>query len=498
MKRRLLTAGLLAVLVGLASSAQAAIKPNGLFTDGMVLQQGIKCPIWGTADPGEKISVELDLGQSKVAAPETKADPNGKWRVDLPAQKAGGPYRLTIKGNYTITLKDVYIGEVWLCGGQSNMQWTVDQSLPDAAKLKEIKAQSSNPLLRLYTVPRKRQDQPQTDVVGKWDQCGPDTVGAFTGVGYFFGRDLQKALKVPVGLINCNLGGTAFEEWTNLKVLQAHPEHLGKHPQQAKLYNGMLAPVIPYGIKGAIWYQGESNAGRADLYRTGFPLMIKNWRDEWKEGNFPFLFVQLAPFMAVSNEPTDTGWARLREAQLETMKKVPNTGMAVITDLGDEVDIHPTPKQPVGERLSLIARGMVYGQEIEYYGPIFKEMKVEGNKAVLSFSHVGNGLEARNLVLTERNDGKRTHKEWRIKEGSPSGLTGFTVCGEDKVFHNAKAEIVGDKVVVTCDAVAKPVAVRYGWANHPVCNLYNKEGLPASPFRTDDYPAPPAPPAPKK
>lgn len=498
MMQRTLTAGLLAVLVGLASSARADVKLNGLFTDGMVLQQGIQLPIWGTATPGETIQVDLDMGDTKVGPATGQADPNGKWRVDLPGQKAGGPFQITIKGNNSLTLKDVYLGEVWLCGGQSNMQWTVDASVPDGEKLKEVKDKSKNPLIRLYTVPRKRMDQPQTDVVGKWEECGPATVGSFTGVGYFFGKDLQKSLGVPVGLINCNLGGTAFEEWTNLKVLEAHPEHLGKHKEQAKLYNGMLAPVIPYAIKGVIWYQGESNAGRADLYRTGFPLMIKNWRDEWNEGDFPFLFVQLAPFMAVTNEPTDTGWAHLRDAQLETMKKVLNTGMAVITDCGDETDIHPTPKEPVGERLSLIARGTVYGQKVEYYGPVFKEMIVEGNKAVLSFSHASSGLEARNLVPTEREAGKRKHKEWRIKEGSPAGLTGFTVCGEDKKFHNAKAEIVGDRVVVTCDAVLKPVAVRYGWANHPLCNLYNKEGLPASPFRTDDYAPTPTPPAPKK
>lgn len=497
MFQRTLTAALLAVLVGLASSARADVKPNGLFTDGMVLQQGIQLPIWGTADPGEMIQLDLDMGTTKVGPATGQADPNGKWRIDLPALNAGGPFQMTIKGKNTLTLKDVYLGEVWVCGGQSNMQWSVDQSLPDAQKIKEIKDKSKNPLIRLYSVPRVRKEQPQTDVVGKWQECGPETVGSFTGVGYFFGRDLQKAINVPVGLINCNLGGTAFEEWTNLEVLKAHPEHLGKHKEQAKLYNGMLAPIIPYAIKGAIWYQGESNAGRAELYRTGFPLMIQNWRDEWKQGNFPFLFVQLAPFMAVSNEPTDTGWARLREAQLETMKKVPNTGMAVITDFGDETDIHPTPKQPVGERLSLIARGMVYGEKVEYYGPLFKEMHVEGNKAVLSFEHVGRGMEARNLILTQRAGGKSGHKEWRVKEGSAPELTGFTVCGEDRKFHNAKAQILGDKVVVTSDAVLKPVAVRYGWANHPVCNLYNKEGLPASPFRTDDY-APPLAPEPKK
>ncbi len=354
MMRRLFAAGLLAVLFGLASQARADVKLNGMFSDGMVLQRDIGCPVWGTAEPGETVTVQLDLGKTTVApATNAKADPNGKWRLDLPALKAGGPFKLTVAGKNAITLKDVYVGEVWLCGGQSNMQWSFDQSFHTAEQLKEAKDNSKNPLIRLYSVPRpasRGTDQPQSDVAGKWVECGPTTVGSFSGVGYFFGRDLQKALKVPVGLINSNVGGTAFEEWTNLKVLQGHPEHLGKHKNQARLYNAMIAPLIPYGIKGVIWYQGESNAGRAELYRTGFPLMIKNWRDEWKEGDFPFLFVQLAPYK--TNGPVD--WPRLREAQLETMRKVPNTGMAVITDYGDELDIHPTPKSPVGTRLSLI------------------------------------------------------------------------------------------------------------------------------------------------
>ncbi len=309
MNRRMLAVASLTALVSLGSNAWADVKLNGLFTDGMVLQQGIPCPVWGTAEAGEKVTVELDLGKEKVApATNAKVGADGKWRLDLPVLKAGGPYKLTVTGNNTITLKDVYIGEVWLCGGQSNMQWSFNASFQSAEQLKEAKDKSSNPLIRLFTVPRKGAEKPQTTVDAKWLACGPDTVGNFTGVGYFFGRDLQQTLKVPVGLINSNIGGTAFEEWTSLKVLEAHTEHLNKHKNQAKLYNAMIAPLMPFGIKGAIWYQGESNASRAELYRTGFPLMIKNWRDEWKEGDFPFLFVQLAPYQAIAGTPTDTGW----------------------------------------------------------------------------------------------------------------------------------------------------------------------------------------------
>ena len=237
-----------------------------------------------------------------------------------------------------------------------------------------------------------------------------------------------------------------------MKVLDAHPEHKGKHPRQTKLYNGMIAPLIPYAIKGAIWYQGESNAGRAELYRTAFPLMIKNWRDDWAQGDFPFLFVQLAPY-----EKAGGDWPRLREAQLMTLK-VPNTAMAVITDVGEKNDIHPPRKEPVGARLALAARAVAYKEKIEYSGPLFDKMQTDGDNAVLSFTHVGKGLECKGETLT-----------------------GFTVAGEDKVFHEAKAEIKGDKV-------HRPVAVRFGWANYPVVNLWNKDGLPASPFRTDDWP----------
>ena len=361
----------------------------------------------------------------------------------------------------------------------------MEMSVNSSTGATEAKAAAKNPNLRLFTVKKTASDTPQSDVPrdgnnGKWLEAGPDTIGGFSAVAYYFARDIQKALNVPVGIIHSSWGGTAAEEWTSMPVLDANPQQKGKHPRQAKLYNGMIAPLIPYAIKGAIWYQGESNAGRHAEYAELMGLMIKNWRDDWKQGDFPFLFVQLAPYLDIGNKPndpewvklreihlkspTDTNWARLREAQVNTLK-VKNTGMAVITDVGDETDIHPKRKEQVGARLALAARAIAYGEKIEFVGPWFDKMSGEGKKAVLSFTHLGKGLEA--------------------KGGE---LTGFTVAGKDRKFHNAKAEIMGDTVVVWSDEVEKPVAVRFGWANFPIVNLFNKDGLPASPFRTDDWP----------
>jgi sialate O-acetylesterase len=471
MMLRVLSAALLAAGLLVPAPARADIKLPALFSDGLVLQQGDTVPLYGTANPGEPINVTFEaMGEYKGAgfraqgAAATAADQTGKWRVDLATKgiPPGGPYKLTFKGKNTIVLKEVYLGEVWLCSGQSNMEWRLKSMVVGGP---EAIAASKNPKIRLFTVASKRSAQPETDVKGQWVECGPMTVGDFSAVGYFFGRDLQKALDVPVGLINSSVGGTASEEWTSMKTLQAHPAHLNQERmKQATLYNGMIAPLMPYAIRGVIWYQGESNAGRAQLYREGFPLMIQNWREDWKQGDFPFLFVQLAPFQTPTDQPTDHPWARLRDAQLETTRKVKHTGMAVITDAG-EAEIHPKKKEPVGARLALLALANVYGEKIEASGPVYEDMKVEGDKAVLSFSHVGQGLMTR---------GEK--------------LTGFTIAGADGKFVNAEAEIKGDKIVVSSPQVKEPKAVRFGWAIYPVVNLWNKDGLPASPFRTDDWP----------
>ncbi|HEY7328549.1 MAG TPA: sialate O-acetylesterase [Gemmataceae bacterium] len=510
MKKRILVALAMAIAFCLSGpQARADVKPHGLFTDGMVLQGGMKCPIWGTADPGEKVHLLLEAKKSlsiSVSSAGGQAGEDGKWKTTLsiPAEMVGGPHTLTIKGKNTITLKDVYVGEVWICSGQSNMEWAIRAS----HNADEVIKNSQNPKIRLFTVPKNTSDKPLDGFKGdpKWHECNPDTVKGFSAVGYFFGRDLQKALDVPVGLIHTSWGGSRAEAWTSRPVLESHEEWKNifadfekdkadyakaletyketaakakeegkKAPQPPRrpremdapgaLYNGMIAPLIPYAIKGAIWYQGESNAGKAYAYRKLFPTMIQNWRDDWKQGDFPFLFVQLAPYQPIVSEPQESAWAELREAQLLTSLHCKNTGIAVITDVGDPKDIHPKKKEPVGARLALAARGIAYGENVEYSGPIYDKMEVKDGKTVLHFKHVGKGLEA--------------------KDGP---LHGFTIAGADRKFYNAQAEIQGDTVLVWCDKVAQPVAVRYGWANCPVVNLWNKDGLPASPFRTDDFP----------
>lgn len=512
MKRTLLPAAfLVAIFLGGSSPASAAVKPNPLFSDGMVLQRGMPVPVWGTANDGERVTVTFQ-GQRVSATAK-----DGKWMVRLRGLKAGGPFEMTIAGENTIPVKNVLVGEVWIASGQSNMQFALRQS----TGADEAIATSRNPQIRLLTIERKATDEPLTEVAAKWEECGPETVPNFSGVAYFFGRDLQKALDVPVGLISTNVGGTPAEAWTSRGVLENHPqlkqilanhakaqenfpqaqahfqEQMAQYRQAAEkarqtgqpvpaaprppaepaksaqrptgLYNAMIAPLLPYAIRGAIWYQGESNAGRAYEYGTLFPAMIRNWRQAWGQGDFPFLFVQLAPFMKITSEPGESAWAELREAQRQTVYTLPNTGMAVITDVGEENDIHPKQKEPVGKRLALAALAVAYGKEVEYSGPEFRRMRVEGNKAVLTFSHEGKGLVA--------------------KGGT---LTGFTIAGSDKKWVNAQAEIReekdGDRVVVWSPEVARPVAVRYGWANFPLGNLWNAAGLPASPFRTDDWP----------
>ena len=489
-------------LLGLHAAAHAAVKPNGLIGDGMVLQQGIKAPVWGTADDGEEITVTFEDQKHTTTAKD------GKWSVDLDPLKAGGPHELTIAGKNTIHVKNVLVGEVWICSGQSNME----MPLVGTADAQKAIAASENPKIRLFVVPHTAAGTSQANVAGEWKECGPKTVGGFSAVAYYFGRDLNKALDVPVGLIETNWGGTVCEAWTSrealdavpdlkyladksdkgikgalddyLKVLDKYREQVAKARDEGKeppappappalaknpnafpssLYNGMIAPLIPYAIKGAIWYQGESNAGRAAEYRTLFPTMIKDWRERWHEGDFPFLFVQLAPWNA--GNPEGLPWAELREAQLLTSQKVPNTAEAVITDVGDLQDIHPKQKEPVGARLALAAEALAYGKKVEYSGPVYEGLKVEGNKAILSFTHTGGGL---------------------VAKGGP--LQGFTIAGDDHKFVKAEAEIRDDHIEVSSKEVGKPVAVRFGWANFPVVNLFNKDGLPATPFRTDDLP----------
>ncbi len=462
---RMLFGALVALCVPSLTWANITLHP--LCTDGMVLQQKTKAHVFGFGDPGATAVVSFRGKEYK----STPADSTGEWLATLDNLEAGGPFEMTITGysadgkqkTNTLALKSVYVGEVWVCSGQSNMEWPLRLTFQSKQTIEKAK----NPKIRLFTVPRAPAETPQHTVKGQWVECDPTTVPNFSAVAYFFGRDLQAALKVPVGLIHTSWGGTPAEAWTSMDVLKAHPEHLNKAGNQAKLYNGMIAPLIPFAIKGAIWYQGESNAGRPELYRTLFPLMIKNWRDDWKQGDFPFLFVQLAPFDPNygPGKIVDHAWAHLREAQLYTAQTVKNTGMAVITDVGEIKDIHPQKKEPVGARLALGARAIAYGEKIPHSGPVFDGGEFKNGKATLSFKHIGSGLEARG-----------------------GELKGFTIAGADHVFKPAKAEIQGDKIVVWSDEVKQPVAVRYGWAGFVDVNLWNKDGLPATPFRTDHLP----------
>jgi sialate O-acetylesterase len=482
--------------IGTAREPRAELKLHALFSDGMVLQSDFASPVWGTVEPGEEIAVSI-AGQKKTA----KAGADGKWSVKLDPLKAGGPHELTVAGRTSITVRDVLVGEVWICSGQSNMEWTVNSSANPA----EEKAAATFPKIRHFLVPKKIAETPQTDVVGTWKVCSPETVGGFTAVGYFFGRELHRKLDVPVGLIHTSWGGTAAEVWTSKRIfdttdslkplmqnyakrlenyqkqLAAYKEATAKANAEGKpapkapggvmmpscLYNGMIANILPYGIKGAIWYQGESNASRAKEYQTLFPAMIKNWREDWGQGDFPFGFVQLANFKARKPQPADSDWAELREAQSMTLS-LPKTGMAVIIDIGDAADIHPKNKQDVGRRLALWAQSQVYGKDVVYSGPLFESLKVEEGKLRVTFKHGGSGLTAKG-----------------------DKLTGFSIAGEDRRFVWADAQIDGKTVILSSDQVSKPVAVRYAWADNPECSLYNKEGLPASPFRSDDWPRKP-------
>ncbi|MDH7602209.1 MAG: sialate O-acetylesterase [Armatimonadota bacterium] len=443
----------------------AAVKPNGLFTDNAVLQQGIQVPIWGTAADGERVTVQF-AGQTVSTTAK-----DGKWMVRLKPLKAGGPYTLRISGSNTVELKNIMVGEVWIASGQSNMQWPLAQTLDAERAI----ASANDPLLRLYTVPRVPAAEPARDVSGSWVECTPETVKDFSAVAYYFARSLRQALNVPVGIIHSSWGGTRVEAWTSLPVLQSDPdfnESISEikdygtnqnHP--GALYNGMIAPLVPYAIRGAIWYQGESNARQAYRYEKRLTNMITNWRKEWGQGDFPFLMVQLAPFGKVVSEPTDSSWAELREAQLMTSLHCPNTAVVVTLDVGDPNDIHPKNKQPVGERLALAARALAYGEKVDYKGPRLKSAVIKGDRVILEFTDTGGGLEA---------------------VGGP--LTGFAIAGADGKFHNAQATIVGDRVVVSSPEVPNPVAVRYAWADAPIANLFGKNGLPASPFRTDNWP----------
>lgn len=499
----------IAAALSLTPLAHANVSLPTLFTDHMVLQKDAPVTVWGWADAGEQVTVSID-GVTKSAT----AGDNGKWSLKLDQLKAGEPTKMTVKGKNEITINDVLVGEVWLCSGQSNMAWRV----ADAQNFEQEKAAADFPKIRMFYVASGSATTPQEKCVGAWMVCSPQNVGNFTATGYFFGREIHKSLGVPVGLINSSVGGTAIEAWTSDDVMKDKPELKGiydkwqqlvaeydspeakekfetetaawktaveaakaegkpapKPPQHAgrsrmdgnhpaNLFNGKIAPLIPYAIRGAIWYQGESNAGDGKLYGFQLPLMIKDWRARWGQGDFPFAWVQLPNFQARSNDPNGTpSWALLRESMSKTLE-LPNTGMSVNIDIGEANNIHPKNKQEAGRRLALWALAKVYGKAQPYSGPLFDKLSVAGSEATVTFKHTDGGLVA--------------------KDGE---LKGFAIAGADKKFVWASAKIVGDKVVVSAPEVKEPVAVRYAFGQNPECNLTNGAGLPASPFRTDSW-----------
>jgi sialate O-acetylesterase len=621
-------------------AATANVKMPLVFSDGMVLQRNKPIPVWGWADANEKVEIRFNKQTKTIIA-----DQNGKWNINLNAEKAGGPFELSITGKNTITIKNVLVGEVWICSGQSNMEFQVYKTMNAEKEIED----SNYPMIRHFGVAQDLSGKPKDDLKSaKWEVSNKENVGNFTAVGYYFAKKLYAEIKVPIGIINTSWGGTNVETWTSREAFQnsedfkamiadvqvvdmdevfeiykksvlenvrkvqgfdvsmenevqfKNPDFNDKNwpeikvpslwenqqlgnmdgivwmrktivltADQAKkeavlylskiddedqtfvngievgtnklwdkqriykipsnilkegantiavritdysggggiygdpadlkidfkdsnlsleglwkfnvikvrievspnsypslLYNAMVNPLVPYAFQGVLWYQGEANVSRAKEYKKAFPLMITDWRTKWKQGDFPFYFVQLSTFDEFGGNSTKgSRWAELREAQSETLK-LPNTGMAVTTDIGNAKDIHPTNKQDVGLRLAAIALHNVYNKKQVFSGPAYKSQEIKGNQIILTFDHIGSGLSTPNNTA----------------------LKGFEIAGTDKVFHSAKAIIKDNKIIVSSDQVQNPVAVRYGWADDDTnINLYNKEKFPASPFRTDNW-----------
>lgn len=465
---------------GFATVAVGEVKLPSIIGSNMVLQRGEKVPVWGWSEPGTEVHVLFDKKALKATA-----DKNGRWQVMLGPLTVGKPKTMVIETNRgdRVQLDNILVGEVWIGSGQSNMEFPMTKV---TSSKKEIAA-ANYPNLRLFNVKKAATTEPQKDCIGAWAECTPQSVSHFSAVAYFFGQKLMNDLDIPVGIIASSWGGTRVEAWTPLEDLEAKEPakpllkwweaavqkdtKLATNPHRpTNLYNAMINPLVPYGIRGAIWYQGESNRNRAVQYETLFPTMIGAWRRVWNKPEMPFGFVQLAPFRyktkrKMAPEGTDLMLCELWEAQTKTLKNRPNIGMAVTTDITTLNDIHPPNKKPVGDRLALWALATVYGKDLVYSGPIYKSMKVEGDKIRLSFDHLGGGLKSSN--------------------GKP--LDFFTIAGADEKFYPATATIDNKTIVVSTPKVKKPIAVRLGWHEAATPNLINKEGLPASPFRTDRF-----------
>ncbi|WP_321519418.1 glycoside hydrolase family 88 protein [uncultured Bacteroides sp.] len=460
------------LLIACSVKINATVKLPSIFSDNMVLQENTQVSIWGKASANEKITVTNSWNFKRYV---TTADADGRWTLKINTPRAAKDQKITVRGENVIQINNVLIGEVWLCSGQSNMEFQVSKAegwrtgmLNETEEMKD----ADYPEIRLFHVEHQLAHQgPVDDCVGHWVVCNPANLKDFSAVGFVFGRKLHKDLKVPVGLIQSTWGGTHAESWTKMGVMENDPLYadvLDKFALKnvkieknyckvpATLWNGMINPILPYTIKGTIWYQGESNSDRFEKYQSVFTNMINSWRAEWKQPDMPFYFVQIAPQY---KQP-----AGIREAQLKTWQSVKNTGMAVITDAGDSTDIHPRNKRVTGERLASWSLAKSYGKKCAYSGPLYKSMKKSGNKIVLSFDYVEDGLNSKGEVLK-----------------------GFFISGTDRRFYPAKAIIVNNKVEVSAPEVLDPVAVRYGWGFFFRVNLFNNAGFPASPFRTDNF-----------
>lgn len=488
------------LLVPLFASAQTQLKLAALFSDHMVLQREQVVPVWGWAQAGEEVTIEFG-GQKKTE----KADVTGKWLVRLDPMPASAEGReLTVQstsGNQRSKIIDIVVGDVWLCSGQSNMLFRMNKVENSQQEI----AAANQPGIRFFSVKEQFAQSPATDVGGAWKPVSPATVAECSAVAYYFATALQQKIGVPIGLLVSSVGGTRIEAWMQPQTLASlgeadsmiekwknvSPEEFGKiaaeyrayqyqrdtprpptttepnqkstprkppemrcHDCPGALHDGMIAPLQPFAIRGFLWYQGEANSGRPASYEKLLPGLIADWRKVWGK-DLPFLFVQLAPFQ--STHPA------FREAQQRIWQMTANTAMVVTTDVGDAKDIHPTRKRPVGERLALAARALSYGEQVEYSGPVFKSMSIERDRVVISFSHLGAGLMAKG-----------------------DAITGFTVAGKDGKFVPASAVIEGSTVLVSSEKISSPTAVRYAWAMVPDGNLFNHEGLPAAPFRTDE------------
>jgi sialate O-acetylesterase len=503
---------ILLVLCSLATRAD--VRLPDVIGSSMVLQQKQKVPIWGTADAGEKVTVTFGK-KSKTAV----ADANGKWRVDLdPMTASFTPQTMTIAGKNKVELKDVLVGEVWLVAGQSNMQ----RLLRETANGEAVQAAATHPNIRLFNASREVAFKKKQGKLGEWAACSPASVAEFSAAGYYFGVEMERELKVPIGLLNSSYGGSQAEAWTPVEYLNANPDlkatvertkiwdaeraqvrldydaaikkwredqdkarTTGARPSPSpgvpdalrdyriasSIYDGMIGPLMPFAIKGALWYQGESNEARAEQYNILLPVMIRSWRDRWGEGNFPFGIIQLPNYHTVKAEPEEAPWSFIREAERRTALADKNAGLIVTIDIGEANDIHPKNKLDVGKRMSVWALKNVYGRKW-VDSPVLAKTEISEGKVVLTFNEVGSGL--------------------KIKDGDK--LDEFAVTGADKKWIWAEARIVGkNKVEVWSPKVAEPKAVRYAFNSNPKHpNLTNDSGLPASPFRTDDWPDPTA------